>query len=381
VDASRIEQYRKGLKILKKGLTYLNHANVGPLHDDVVSAVRQTLMSQAEQASLAQIKWFEILDQARHECASFLRTTADSIAILPNTSTGIIRALSSLPLVSGDEVVYLEGEFPALYWPLMGLKRLKAKLVAVRANKHEDLTEAVLSRINSRTRLVALSWVDFFTGARVDIKALESEKKRRGFHLLVDGMQAVGCLPVQLSELPIDFMAVHGAKWLMAPVGVGLLYASEEARKLTPDFHGWYGHEIDWSAFLRRDTPLYADARKFETGSPPFSLINGLTSAVSNLSHFGSELIWNRVNRFTTEIIRCLREMEVDILTPTESEKRAGIVTFKHAKVNEIFAQLQKRSIIVSVREGAIRVSPHFWNTGEEIQRFIEVVRNVVKGA
>jgi len=362
-----ISKFRKGLAILRSGMTYLNHASVGPLHDEVVSAVTNGLKTQMMQASLAQWDWFEAMDIAREECAKLVGASQEDIALMPNTSTGIMRAVSSIPFEPGDEVIWLADEFPALYWPLYSLTKQGVKLVPVNRADGLDLTSSIIQAVNAKTKLVAVSWVGFLSGARVDLRALSEEKKRADFYILVDGMQGVGAVPIDLSQLDIDFLAVHGAKWLMAPVGIGFLYASRSARKLVPQLEGWYGHEIDWDCFLRRDTALQADARRFEIASPPFSLVYGLISACRELNRLGLDFVWKRIQMLTDSLFDGLKELGFQVITPKPHHERAGIVTFKCQKAKETFEALERKRIIISYREGAIRVSPHFWNTEEEI--------------
>ena len=370
-----ILEFRKGLAILKSGTTYLNHASVGPLHDEVVSAVTNGLKTQMMQASLAQWDWFETMDRAREECAKLVGASPEDIALMPNTSAGIMRAVSSIPFEPDDEVIWLADEFPALYWPIYSLTKRGVKLVPVARTDGLGLTKSILRAVNPKTKLVAVSWVGFHSGARIDLRALSEEKKRAGFYILVDGMQGVGAVPINLSQLDIDFLAVHGAKWLMAPVGIGFLYASPRARKLVPDLEGWYGHEIDWDSFLRRDTALHVDARRFEVASPAFSLVYGLISACRKINTLGSDFIWKRIQMLTDLLIDGLEKLGLQIITPKPYEQRAGIVTFKCPEPKETFEALERKRIIVSYREGAIRVSPHFWNTEEEISLLLDELR------
>lgn len=379
MEQEQVDYFRKGLEVVRHNIAYLNSASVSPLHDEVVSAINEGIETQRLKASLAQSEWFEKMDEARAEVAKFINAKPQDVSLMPNTSTGIIRALSSLRLREGDEVVYLQDEFPSLYWPLRGLGRQKVRMICVKRKAGQDLTEAVLSNIGQKTRLVALSWVGFFSGERIDLTKLSEEKKRSGFHLLVDVMQGLGCVPLDVSALDIDFLAEHSAKWLMGPVGIGFLYASESARKLMPDFHGWYGHEMDWDCFLRRDTSVHNDARRFETGTPPISLVYGLISAVKKLNEFGARRIWERVRKLTSSLISSLKELPVEIITPCEDEKRAGIVTFKCKNPKELFQKLEENKIIVSYREGTIRTSPHFWNIDAEVERLVSFIKEWLK--
>jgi len=385
-NLSWVNDFRQGMPVVDD-LTYLNHASVGPPHADTIAAAQAFLADQHAHGSLNQLDWFAKLDEARAQAAQLLRTSEERIAIMPNTSTGLMRALGAIPLQSGDEVVAIADAFPAIYFPVKSFADRGATLIEVEPALNIDLTQQVLDAITPRTRVVAIPWVGFLRGARLDLAALSEERRRRNFFLVVDAIQGVGVVPLALDELMVDFLSFQGAKWLLSPLGAGVLYASESACELAPDFHGWYGHEIDWNAFLRRDTALWQGARRYEVATHSMPSVYGFVASLSRFNAIGIPRIWERIRSLTDRIFAGLSQLPVLIVTPQPAEQRAGIVTFScegagapagsdwASPASELFAELSRQRISVSFREGFIRVSPHFYNTEEEVDVFLAAVK------
>lgn len=388
---SWIHDFRKGMAVASEFI-YLNHASCGPLHADTVAAVQAFLADQQAHGSLNQLDWFAKLDEARAEVARLLGTSSERIAVMPNTSTGLMRALGTIPLQSGDEVVTLADAFPAIYWPVKSREQRGASIIELEPSLYANLTGQLLDAITPRTKAMVIPWVGFLRGARVDLAALSEERRRRDFFLVVDAIQGVGAVPLHLDELAVDFLCLQGAKWLLSPLGAGVLYAGESVAGLSPDFSGWYGHEIDWNAFLRRDIPLWPGARQYEIATHAMPSVYGLVASVSRFNELGVERIWERIRSLTDRLFAGLSELPTLIVTPQAHAERAGIVTFScegagspagadwSSPASELFKHLTRQSISVSFREGLIRVSPHFYNTEDEVDAFLAAVKGFLAG-
>ncbi len=370
----RMVRFRKGLEAASK-YNYLNHASCGPLHNSVRRATARFIREQSLEASLADPGWIQFMARARLSAAELIGAQMNEVCLMPNTSTGLIRALSSIPLHEGDEVVCLHDEFPALYFALQGARHKGAVLREVRSRPEDDLTEAVLSAITDRTRIVGVSWVGFLLGKRLDLWRLSEEKRRRGFYLIVDGIQGVGAVPLDVSELSLDFLSVGTQKWLLSPLGSGFLYASPEmVENHFPDWPGWYGIDVDVNEYTRRDVHARNSAVRFETGTAPLPSMYGMKRSLDEFNVIGVPAIWCRIQELTALLLDGLKELPVSILTPAAADERAGIVTFAVGKPRKLMDTLAGERIVVSLRDGLIRVSPHFWNTDEEIRHLLHVL-------
>jgi len=369
-------RFRKGLEVAEK-YTFLNHASCGPLHSSVRRAAAKCLGEQRREASLADPGWQVFMPKARSSAARLIGAKTDNVCLMPNCTLGLIRALSSIAFREGDEVLYLQHEFATLYFVLQGVLKHGAILREVRVPSHSDPTDALIAAITPRTRVVAISWVGFLMGKRVNLQRLSEEKQRRGFYLIVDGYQGVGVMPLQLSELSVDFFVCGGAKWLMSPLGSGFFYASEEMLEgHYPDWLGWFSMEIDQDRYCNRDVPPRSTAVRFETGTEPLASMYGMKRAIDEFNAIGVPAIWRRIQELTALLLEGLKELPVRVLTPEAADKRAGIVTFAIEDAHRLMDVLSSERIVVSLRDGLIRVSPHFWNNEEDIRHFVRILRS-----
>jgi len=374
-----MERFREGLEVAGK-YTFLNHASCGPLHRAVRRAAAKCLSEQRREASLADPDWQEFMPKARSSAAKIIGAQTDNVCLMPNCSLGLIRALSSINFHEGDEVLYLQHEFAALYFALQGVLKHGAVLREVRVSANLDPTDAIIAAITPRTRLVAISWVGFLTGKRVDLQRLSEERQRREFYLIVDGYQGVGVVPLQLLELSVDFFVCGGAKWLMSPLGSGFFYASDAMlEEHYPDWPGWYGMEIDQDRYCNRDVPPKRTAVRFETGTEPLPSMYGMKRAIDEFNAIGVPVIWRRIQELTALLLEGLKGLPVRVLTPEAADKRAGIVTFAVEDAQGLMDVLTDEWIVVSLRDGLIRVSPHFWNNEDDILYFVSALRNYTR--
>lgn len=373
---ARIARFRAGMDITCD-YTYLNHASTGPLHRSVRRAVNRFLREQTHAASLGDPTWQEFMVQARASAGKLIGAPVRNVCLMHNCAVGLVRALSSIALKDGDEVVYLHDEFATLYFALLGVQKRGAKLREVKAELDDDLTEAVARALTPRTRIVAVSWVGFLTGRRLDLARLSEEKRRRGFYFIVDGYQGIGPVPLNVAELSLDFLVCGGAKWLMSPLGSGFMYASDEmVDSHEPDWPGWYGVAYDPLCYTRRDVPLKDTAVRFETGTNPLPGMYGMKRSIDQFNAVGEDARWRRVQKLTAQLLAGLKELPVQVLTPEPPELRAGIVTFRVKRPETVMARLERERIVVSLRDGLVRVSPHFWNTDSEIDHLLSALKN-----
>lgn len=376
--AQLIERFRSQMDITRD-YTYLNHASCGPLTKNIRRAMNKFGESQSRLGSEATQEWLDFLPACRKSVARYLGVKMDSIALLTNTTVALIRALSSIQLKPGDEVLCLDDEFPALYYALQGCCSQGAVVKEVPIPHGQDATQLVLSAITPKTRIVGVSWVSFLQGYRVDLNALSEEKRKRGFYLVVDGIQGVGAVPMYPKELAIDFLAVGGEKWMLSPLGSAFLYVNPSiVNKHEPQFPGWYGVDVDFTKFTRRGMPFKQGAVRYDTGTSPFPSLYGMKRAVDDMARIGQDAIWERVNAMCEQIITGLRTLRLPIITPQAAERRAGIVTFAVENPDAVMALMKERKVVMSLRDGLLRISPHFWNTHEEVDIFLRALRDAV---
>ncbi len=368
-----LTEYRHLFPITEE-YAYLNHASTAPYSVPVAKAMDEFTANRQRRGGLDIPKWEERLEQVRRLIAQLIAASPEEIAFTTNTSHGLNIVASSMDWQAGDNLIGAETEFSANVYPWLNLQRLGVEVRFAPAHDNRILVEDIAALMDERTRLVALSFVEFATGFRNDLTAIGQLCRERGIYFCVDGIQGLGALDLKVTQSPIDFLAAGGPKWLMGPIGVGFLYCRQALiEKLVPIRVGWWG-VVDRDDYFRYDSPLRDDARRFEEGSLNLLGIHGLGASLELLSEVSIPRIEERVLGLTDYLIAGLQERGYHIPTPIASpQERSGIVCFHHPHhaVEGLEQQLRKARVIISKRDQVIRVSPHFYNDETDIDQLL----------
>lgn len=368
--------YRR-LYPLAERYAYFNHAGISPLSTRVVAAMNAFNERTAQQpfTEIFEDMTATLLDLRARLATLIGARSHDEIALMPNTATGINTAALSLPLRSGDNVLMLEGDYPANIYPWMNLARrgVLTKLVPT-VNGGLDL-DVLVSRIDSRTRVIALSTVVFATGFRNDIEAVGKICKERGIFFCVDGIQSLGALPLDVQAANIDFLAAGSQKWLMGPHGAGFLYVRRELLdELVPGPYVGASSVVDYVNFLDYNFTLQPTAERFHIGTPGLPSLIGLHASVSLIQEVGIDAIAEWVLALAGTAIGDALERGFGVGADTAPEHRSGIVIVEVDDAQAAVARLAQAGIICMQRGRGIRIAPHFYNTEEEVLRVGEVL-------
>jgi selenocysteine lyase/cysteine desulfurase len=353
---------------------YLNHASVGGLSQPVVGAMTRYLTERAVSGGEVLLNWDDDIERIRQTCARFIGAHRDEIVFTGSISHGLNIVACGLDWTEGDNLICAETEFPANIYPWTNLQRrgVEVRFAPVRENR--ILVKDVASLMDSRTRLVALSLVEFHTGFRNDLDALADLCHGRDVLLCVDGIQGLGALQFSVAKTPVDFVAAHSAKWMLGPIGAGFLYVRRELlQALNPAMAGWRSI-VDREDYFKYDSPLRQSGERFEPGSPNFAGLLGMEAAMELLLSVGMEDIEARILALTDYLIAGLQEQGCAIATPiSHRSERSGIVSFRHPDITsaELCERLHAADVIVSMRGNLIRVSPHFYNTEHDLDQLL----------
>ena len=293
---------------------------------------------------------------------------------MPNTAMGLNNAAVSLPLRSGDNVLVLEGDYPAnIYpWQQLAYKGVLTKMVPQRAGGLD--VEALAARIDRRTRVIALSTAMFATGFRNDIATVGRMCKERGIFFVVDGIQTLGAFPLDVQACSIDFLAAGSQKWLLSAPGAGFLYVRRELLdELEPGAYVGASSVVDPMNYLDYNLTFPPSAERFTLGTPNIMGAVALHAAVGMLQEVGSALIEQRVATLVDALINDLTERGYSLAADTAPEHRSGIVVVQLPNPEAACKRLEEAGVIATVR-GGLRIAPHFYNTLEEVMRVGEVL-------
>jgi selenocysteine lyase/cysteine desulfurase len=369
-----IDKVREWFPITKHKV-FLNHAAQSPLPKTVADAVRKYADDFSNFGDTS-IEWN---DGGKPLFAKLIGAKKEEIAFIENTSVGMNIAASVLHYPPGSKIVTTDLEYPSVVYPWLR-KSLGVKVHYVKNVDGKILLDDVEKVVDDKTVAVAVSHVEYVNGFRNDLRALSEIAHKHGAYLIVDAIQSAGAIPIDVKKDDVDFLATACYKWLLSPPGAGYFYVKEELiEKFEPPFVGWASvkpevfETIDfWDIWGLR---LSETASRFEVGSPSFISLIGAAEALKMILNFGIENIEKRILKLTDHAIEAVKSLGLEIFTPEEKKNRSGIVLFKIRKPQELVAQLRQKGIVVSARAHGIRVSPHFYNTEDEIDRLIEEVK------
>ena len=357
---------------------YLNHASTGPLPERTRVVLEGWNRRRTMPFSLPDPELFAVFTAARALAARLINAHPDEIALATNTTWGLALAAAALPLRPGDVVVVSDKEFPANVYPWMLLKErgVMLDLVPTTAAGWPD-EAAMLERLERpEVKAVALSLVQFSNGHRADLAAFSAATRRLGKFLVVDGIQGVGQVPVDLAATPVDVLSCGGQKWLLSGWGSGFTYVRRELiGQLRPAMTGWMAFEgtDDFSRLTAYDPTLRADARRFEMITLPFHDLAGFNSSVEMLLAVGIDRIAAHLSALQAPVIAAAERAGARITSP-RGARGSGILCVAPRDLAGTFARLKAAGVYASLREGAIRLSPHFYTTPEEMERVGEIL-------
>ncbi len=350
---------------------YLNNASDGPLPEPAKESMVRALENYTVNGQIPTPEWKRTLQDIRELASTLLNATPDEIAVLSNTTQGIHFAILSIPFKEGDNVVLIKDAFPANVYPWLNLLPNSVEKRFAHFSSHNTEKE-ILSLIDTNTRVVAVDWVHYLTGKRLNLKTIIQAKKHNPFLLLVDAIQGLGAM--SLSVKGIDILVSGCSKWLLGPYGTAILYISHDTfNKLVPRPGGWLS--LDWKNFdsFQHYPPPRNNTSFFEVATPHIIALYGMRENLKLITDIGISSIEEEIKKLRDFLIAKLRSLQnINIHSPIEWGKGSGIVTIQHPHIEKVQARLKQANIICSIREGKLRISPHFYNTTEEIEALIK---------
>ncbi len=352
---------------------YLNHAGIGPLPERVRLRLEAYHRDRAAAHRLTEEHLFGVLDRARVAAAKLINATPAEIALSTNTSYGINVAASSLPLHRGDIVLASRGEFPANVFPWRQLAKhgVELELVPVTADGWPDEALIAERMHDPRVKVLALSQVQFHTGYQADLKTLSVVARRTGTYLVIDAIQALGQIPFDVRETPVDILACGAQKWLLSPWGSGFTYIRRELiEQLEPPMAGWTAFDgtDDLTTLTEYRGDWRSDARRFELITLPFQDFVGMIGSFELLFELGIDRIQAHLADINRPVLEWAVRRGVRVSSPIGTAS-SGMVCLVPANPAAVFGRLAEAGVVASFREGAIRLSPHCYNTIDEMAR------------
>jgi len=357
---------------------YLNSAAIAPLPQVAAEAVYSQLKDVSENGSANYTDWIATKNRARGLVGEMLNVKPEQIAFMRNTSDGFASVANGLRWQTGDNIVTFAKEFPANFYAWRRIRDnfgVELRLCPERDGRI-DLDEFI-GLIDSDTKLVSISAVQFASGFRADLERIGAAARKADALFAVDIIQGFGAMPFDLPAQLVDIAAGASHKWLCSPEGCGILYLSERAReRVEPTLVGWISVLEPWD-FEDYEQPFKQNALAWETGTGGISLFYGLEQSLKLLRETGAENIENYLENLSDYLCELLAGTNYEIISSREKNEKSQIVCIKHRNgltPVEIAKRLENEKIIVSPRGDRIRIAPHFFNNQEDIERLIEIL-------
>lgn len=361
---------------------YLDHAGVSPLPRSAVAGMTALAELVAATGSTTWLDRNDGVERVRALAARLLGARhVHEVAFVENTSTGLSAVAEGLPWQPGDEVVGAQPEFPSNAYPWMRLADHGVIYHRVPERDGRLDPDEILALLGERTRVLALSWVQFASGFRCDLARLGAACRERGIVFVVDAVQGLGALALDVEAAGIDVCAAACHKWLLGPEGVGLLYIADHVlERLRPPRSGWRSARdpLAWGAPER--VTWNDGAPRFESGTLNIYGIHALGASLELLLAAGADTVERRVLALAERVARAFADAGFSLVSSRRPGETSGIVTATHgAATPEVLVErLAARGVTAAARSGRLRAAPHLYNTEEEIDRFGEALRAAI---
>jgi cysteine desulfurase/selenocysteine lyase len=351
-------------------LIYLNHAAVAPLPKPCAEAMQGLAKDAMEYGSLHYDQWLDAYEGLRVAAARLINADRSEIAMIKNTSEGIATVAMGLDWRPGDKIVAFREEFPANYYPWLRLGSERCTVVWLSVTDSLD----TIDRACHGAKLLAISFVQYLSGLRVDLNAIGEICRRRGCFFFVDAIQGLGAFPLDVRAANIDALAADGHKWMLGPEGCGILYVRKERQdSIFPEEFGWT-NVAGYNDYASRDMALRPDAGRYECGTLNTIGCFGLRASIELILEVGVERIGPVVQALAGQLAEGAENKGYQLLGNRTAENGSGIIAVSKAGVDsrKMVRDLKDRGIIAAPRQGFVRFSPHFYVSPEDIEKVVE---------
>ena len=357
---------------------YFNHAAVSPPPTTTIQAVEAQLRDVQENGSANFRSWLAVKERARELLANLLGARPEQVAFMRNTSDALSTVANGLTWRAGDNIVTFSREFPSNIYPWLRIRDAFGVELRMCEEREGRIDPVELeSLIDRKTRVVAISHVQYASGFRTDLERLGRVAREHDALFVVDAIQALGVVPTDVEAELVDVAAGAGHKWLLAPEGVGYLYLSDRAReRIQPTLVGWISVP-DADDYFNFEQGWNRGTLAWETGTGPAALIHGFKASLELLTNVGIQNIATYLDELTDYLCERLREKKYDVVSSRAPGEKSQIVCIRHREgmtAMALYAHLGARNIVTAPRGDRLRISPHLYNTSQEVDELIKAL-------
>jgi kynureninase len=361
---------------ITRELVYLNNCSLTPLPKRGRAAIEKFTREWTDLGGRAWYDhWIGEYEALRSDIARVLGASSDEVAIEPNVSAGLVGIASTFDYSKRPKVIIADLDFPTDGHAFLAVAPRGAQVQFVRSPDRVRIPLELFEKaIDERTAAVCTGHVYFTTGWIQDVKALAAICHRRGVKLVVDAYQSIGAFPFDVHDSGADYLVGGTLKWLMGGPGIAFLYARRDvAASARPSAVGWWG-VADPFAFDVEHLDPGKGARRFEYGTPAVAAIYAARAGISLLDEIGIATVRERHMLLSQRLVDGAKAQGWTVRCPKDARERTSIVTLEHARPQEAVDALRAQGVIADSRPGLIRLSPHYFNTIDEMDRALELL-------
>jgi selenocysteine lyase/cysteine desulfurase len=361
---------------LDPDVTYLNCANMSPMLKSVREAAYLGLETRAHPWKLTGQSWFTDSEILRAHAAKIYGTSVNNVAFAPSASYGLATAAKNINLEAGKEIIILEKQFPSnvYVWEKLA-EQQHLKVITIKKEQGKSFTKSILEKISDRTGAIAIPNCHWMDGALVNLDEIRAKAKSVNAFFILDLSQSLGALPINIEKVDPDYAVSVGYKWLMGPYGFSYQYIAPRWQELwEPLEYSWMtrNKSEDFTTLTQYTSEFRTGARKFDMGE--FSQFNTMPMSIAALKQI-NEWGMDKIQTHTSQLTEIIRKFNAS--NGMETGVNAGhiiAIPFGSRDPDKVKKRLAEKKIVVSYRESVIRISPHLYNTREDIQNLMDTL-------
>ncbi|NWF50507.1 MAG: aminotransferase class V-fold PLP-dependent enzyme [Ignavibacteriaceae bacterium] len=373
-----VEKFRKYFPYLNNGIIYFNHASTGPVPSTTAARLKSIIEVKSNECPDDYQSFLKVMTETKEDLGRLVNCSPDRIAFLDNTTNGLNLLALGIEWKKGDRILLNDVEFPANVYPFLNLKRFGVEVDFIRAESGFVTAEQIIDSVKPETKLISVSFVQFISGYKINLEKLGNYCRNNNIIFCVDAIQGIGAVAIDVTKSKIDYLSCGTQKWLLGMQGLAFIYVDENLqRKMIPANLGWLSVENAWD-LLNYDVTPKSTASVFQGGTLNLLGIYAFNSSLKIFHDFGVVNVEKEILKNSRYFISALKKIGVEsVLSNCSDDELAGIVTVKLNSADRVVAELQKKKIFCSLREGQIRFSPHFYNIIQEINTVVDELKKL----
>jgi selenocysteine lyase/cysteine desulfurase len=347
-------------------LVYINSCSQGALSDAVRESYANYLRDWEEKGAPWEY-WVERSEAARAAFAGLIGAEPDEIAVTTSLSAGVSALASGLRFARRSKVVTTELEFPTIGQIWHAQESRGARVVHAHPREFGRV-------IDEDTAVVSITHVSYRTGEMIDAKAVADLAHERGALVLLDAYQSAGSVPIDVKALGVDFLAAGTVKYLLGSAGLGFFYCRRELwDRAWPTATGWFADQDIFQMDIHDYSPS-PTARRFQSGTPPIPSIYAGIAGIELIQEIGIEETREHVLHLNAHLVAGIDELGGTVVTPRERDRHGALICVKSTDVDELVTALGRWGIVTSERDGNVRISPHAYNSLEDVDLVLDAL-------